>query len=487
MFSKTIRTKAERIALMAQVRDTVDPRNGLALFTRLAFLERKGYRWVNNYHHDMIFAALMRVYRGETKRLILNIPPRYSKTEIAVVNFIAWCMGMAPDAEFIHTSYSGTLASNNASQVRDLVRTPLFNLCFPKTHISESSSAKSDWRTTEGGVVYAQGSGGSITGFGAGKLRSGFGGAIVIDDPHKADEATSDTMRKNVITWFGNTLESRKNDPKNTPIILIMQRLHEDDLSGFLLAGGNGEKWEHVNIPAIDTQGNALWPVKHSIEELRTMERTNPYVFAGQYMQRPAPLGGGIFKEAWWRYYSMLPKAKRIIQSWDTSFKAKEQNDYSVCTTWAECEAGYYIIDRFKAKMEYPELKRTAVNLAAIHKPNAILVEDKASGQSLIQELRRDTKLPVVAIQVDSDKVSRAHAVTPLIESGRVFLPEQADWLLDYIAQLGTFPNAAHDDDVDSTTQALNYFARGGGSTGLLDYYAEEARKMREAQNGTAN
>ena len=217
------------------------------------------------------------------------------------------------------------------------------------------------------------------------------------------------------------------------------------------------------------------------------MERTNPYVFAGQYMQRPAPLGGGIFKEAWWRYYSALPKVKRIIQSWDTSFKVKEQNDYSVCTTWAECDAGYYLIDRFKDKMEYPELKRTAINLANTHKPNAILVEDKASGQSLIQELRRDTKLPVVAIQVDSDKVSRAHATTPLIESGRVFLPEEAPWLLDYIAQLGTFPNAAHDDDVDSTTQALNYFARGGGSTGLLDYYAEEARKMREQQNGTAN
>jgi predicted phage terminase large subunit-like protein len=200
-------------------------------------------------------------------------------------------------------------------------------------------------------------------------------------------------------------------------------------------------------------------------------------------MQRPAPMGGGIFKTEWWQYYRELPKTKRIVQSWDTAFKKGADADYSVCTTWADCADGYYLIDLYKAKVEFPDLKRAAANLYAKYKPHAVLVEDKASGQSLIQELKRETNIPIVAIKVDSDKVSRAYAVTPLIESGRVYLPQQATWLLDYIHSLATFPNAARDDDVDSTTQGLNYLARGGGKTGLLDYYAEEVRKMREAEN----
>lgn len=457
----------------------VEAREDLYFFSRYMFRHRKGFKWRENWHHQMICDALMRVYRGETKRLIINIPPRYSKTELAVVNFIAWAMGKAPDAEFIHTSYSGTLAVNNSGLAKMMVESVEYQAIFPDTRIRSDSTSKGDWRTTKGGVCYATGSGGTITGFGAGKMRPGFGGAIILDDPHKADEAHSDTMRKNVIEWFGNTLESRTNSP-DTPIILIMQRLHEEDLAGFLLAGKNGETWEHLCIPAINDAGEALWPFKHAIDDLRRMELANPYVFAGQYMQAPAPRGGGIFKRDWWRYYTMPPAFKRVIQSWDTAFKAKEGDDYSVCTTWGEADTGYYLLDVFKQRVEFPELKRAAENLYSKYKPHAMLIEDKASGQSLIQELRRQTALPIIAIKVDSDKVSRAYAVTPLIESGRVFLPENAPWLLDYVHSLATFPNGAHDDDVDSTTQALNYLARGGGKTGLLDYYAEEVRKMKE-------
>jgi predicted phage terminase large subunit-like protein len=459
----------------------MEAREDLYFYSRYMFRHRKGFKWKHNWHHKVICDALMRVFRGECKRLIINIPPRYSKTELAVINFMSWSLGHNPDAEFIHTSYSGTLAVNNSFMTKLMVQDEHYQQIFPNVVLRQDSKSKNDWRTTEGGVIYAAGAGATITGFGAGKMRPGFGGAIIIDDPHKADEATSDTIRGNVLDWFGNTLESRTNHP-DTPIILIMQRLHEEDLSGFLLAGGNGEDWEVLNIPAIQEDDTALWDFKHSREDLERMQKANPYVFAGQYMQRPAPLGGGIFKESWWRYYMGLPVFKRIIQSWDTAFKKQEHNDFSVCTTWGETDTGYYLINRHKAKQEYPELKRTAINLAEMYKPHVILVEDKASGQTLIQELRRETRMPIVAIQVDSDKVSRAHAVTPLIESGRVYLPEKADWLLDYISNMGTFPNAAHDDDVDSTTQALNYMARGGGSTGLLDYYAEEARKMKEAR-----
>jgi predicted phage terminase large subunit-like protein len=457
-----------------------DCRSDLLKFTEVMFKARKGVSIKRNWHQDEICNALERVVIGQSKRLIINVPPRSGKTEFAVINFIAWCMGNWPDSEFIHASYSNRLATNNTFNARTVMQHEVYAEIFGTPKIRNDSNAKDEFRTEQGGVVYATGNNGSITGYGAGKMRSLFGGLILIDDPHKAGEANSDVMRQNVIDWFSTTMESRKNNP-DTPIIIIMQRLHENDLSGFLLGGGNGEKWDHINIPAIN-DGVSFWPEQFPIDDLRRMEASDSYRFAGQYMQQPAPIGGGIFKTDWWKYYRVLPAVKRIIQSWDTAFQVKTSSDYTVCTTWAECQNGYYLIDLFKQKLEFPELKRAAVSLHEKHKPHAVLVEDKASGQSLLQELRRDTKIPLVAIKVDTDKISRAFAVTPLIESGRVYIPEGAPWLPEFIANLGMFPNAAHDDDVDSVTQALNYLARGGGSTGLLDYYRSEVEKMREAR-----
>ncbi len=451
----------------------------LYFFARYAFLQSTGNRWSRNWHHQRICDALMRVYRGECMRLIINIPPRYSKTELAVVNFIAWCLAKQPDCEFIHSSYSARLAANNTSRVRDLVSSEWFQNLFD-TRLDPNTSAKDHWTTSDSGVVYAAGAGGTITGFGAGKLRPGFGGAIILDDPHKADEANSTTMRQNVINWYGNTIKSRVNSP-DTPIIVIMQRLHESDLCGWLLQGGSGELWEHLCIPVLDVDDQPLWPSKHDREALRQMETSGSYVFAGQYMQRPAPLGGGIFKDSWWRYYDpkALPKVKRLVHSWDTAFKTADHNDPSSGTVWAECEHGYYLLDRINERLEYPGLKRRVRQLNDKWKATAILVEDKASGQSLIQDLKTPepgkVRLPVIPVKVDTDKVTRAFAVTPLVESGQVFLPEGEPWVLDYVAQLGQFPNAAHDDDVDSTTQALNWLSHGKSTTGLIDYYKQVA------------
>jgi hypothetical protein len=308
------------------------------------------------------------------------------------------------------------------------MQTSWYRTIFPDVRLRRDKRANGDWRTTKGGVMFATGAGGTITGFGAGKLREDgdarFGGAIIIDDPHKAAEATSDTIRRGVIDWFRNTLESRANTP-DTPIILIMQRLHEEDLAGWLLAGGNGETWEQLCIPAIGEDGKALWPRKHNLAALERMRAAKPYEFAGQYMQNPAPIGGGIFKIDWWRYFQpgALPPVKRIVQSWDTAFKTRTANDYSVCTTWAETERGFYLVDLWKQKAEFPELKRMVVSKAAQRWDgqcaHAVLVEDKASGQSLIQELRRDTLLPIIPVKVDSDKISSAFAATPLIQTGR--------------------------------------------------------------------
>jgi predicted phage terminase large subunit-like protein len=452
-------------------------RSSLYWFCRHSFQKQRGYRWQGNAHHATICAKLEDVFHGRCRRLIINMPPRYSKTEIAVVSFITWAMGRAPDSEFIHASYAARLAESNAARARDVMWTRWYRELFPRVRIDPRKRAAGDWRTTAGGVVFATGAGGTITGFGAGKMRADsdqtFGGAIIIDDPHKAAEATSDTIRHNVIDWFRNTLESRVNAP-GTPIILIMQRLHEEDLAGWLLAGGNGETWEHLCIPVLNEAGEPLWPRKHDLAAIERMRTAKPYEFAGQYMQRPAPIGGGIFKIDWWRFFAVdaLPPPRRIVQSWDTAFKTNTTNDYSVCTTWAETERGFYLLDLWKQKAEFPELKRMVASKAAQQwggqRVNAVLVEDKASGQSLVQELRRDTMLPIIPVKVDSDKISRAFAVTALIQSGRVFLPEGADWVADYVASHAAFPNGTHDDDVDSTTQALIYLARGSGLEGWL-------------------
>ena len=193
-------------------------------------------------------------------------------------------------------------------------------------------------------------------------------------------------------------------------------------------------------------------------------------VWNALFQQRPSAMEGTIFKREWWQFYRETPTFKRIIQSWDTAFKKGEDNDFSVCTTWGEAVNGFYLIDRWSQKVEFPELSRAVKAQNEKHKPNVILIEDKASGQSIIQALKKESSLTILAIKVDTDKVSRANAVTPTIEAGKVFLPENASWQADYMDVMATFPNGAHDDDVDSTTQALKYLRFGGGATGMLDH-----------------
>ncbi|HSV47456.1 MAG TPA: terminase, partial [Ramlibacter sp.] len=287
------------------------------------------------------------------------------------MNFIAWALGKVPDSEFIHLSYSGTLAVGNTAQAKALVESDTYREVFPEAVVSSHTKAKGDWHTTAGGVVYAQGAGGTITGFGAGKMRPGFGGAIIIDDPHKADEARSKVMREGVIEWFRTTVESRRNDPKNTPIIVIMQRLHEADLSGWLLGdepgvkpGGNGEVWEHLNIPAISDDGQALWPAKHTIEQLRVMERASPYVFAGQYGQRPAPLDGGLFKPDQLVTVDAIPAGVvRWVRGWD--FAGSTDGDYTAGGKLGQLADGRFIIAGMARLREGPDARDKALRNTA--------------------------------------------------------------------------------------------------------------------------
>lgn len=441
---------AERIA---------DCRVNLLSFASEMFKARKGSEFISNWHHIEICNMLERVVLGDIRRLIINVPPRYSKTELAVVNFISWCMGNFTDCEFIHASYSKRLATNNTWNARTVMTHERYAEIFEPPIFMSDSNAKDEYRTAQGGCVYATGSDGTITGYGAGKMRNYFAGAIIVDDPHKAGEATSDIMRQNVIDWFSTTLESRTNSP-DTPIIVIMQRLHQEDLSGWLLSGGNGEHWDLLKIPAINEDGSPLWGFKHDIPALDRLKNANPYVFAGQYMQEPAPKEGGMIKLHWFAQsrFKTLPAASiRIVQSWDTAFKTKEINDPTVCTTWLEAITGYYLIECFVFRGDYPAVKRNIKSKYAEFTPDAVLIEDKASGQSLIQDLRQETGIPIIAIMPVGDKETRMYAASSLIESGRVWLPESAPWLPAYEAELLMFPMAKHDDQVDSTSQFLNW------------------------------
>jgi predicted phage terminase large subunit-like protein len=227
-----------------------------------------------------------------------------------------------------------------------------------------------------------------------------------------------------------------------------------------------GDQWKVVNLPALAEgedelgrkEGEALWPAWYDETGLaRIRNAIGSYDWEALYMQRPVAQAGNIFKREWWQWYKTPGKYDLVVQSWDTAHKANEENDYSVCTTWGLTGNIIHLVDRFKAQLEFPELKRAAATLALRFRADAVLIEDKSSGQSLIQELRLESGLPVLAVKVDRDKVSRAHAVTPLIEGGRVYLPEWASWVEDYIATMAAFPKGKNDDDVDSTTQALNY------------------------------
>lgn len=430
-------------------------------FTKVMFKARKGSELKENWHQKAICDALERVVIGKTSRLIINIPPRSGKTELAVVNFIAWCMGNFPESEFIHASYSKRLATNNTYQARSVMQNEVYAQIFGPPKFQDDSNAKDEFRTSSGGIVYATGADGSITGFGAGGMGDQFKGAIIIDDPHKAGEANSDTMRQNVIDWFSTTMESRKNNP-NTPIIIIMQRLHENDLSGFLLAGGNGEKWEHLNIPAV-VDDESFWPEQFPLDDLKRLEASNAYRFAGQYMQNPAPIGGGIFKDEWWQYYRALPQIKYRMIYADTALKTKEQNDYSVFQCWgAGTDGKIYLLDMVRGKWEAPQLLTTARAFWDKHKAvegmgalRQFKPEDKASGTGLIQQLKQ-SGVPVVGIQRSIDKVTRAMDAAPQIQVGNVCLPESAPWLSDLLTEATQFPNGAHDDCLDPLMDAVD-------------------------------
>jgi predicted phage terminase large subunit-like protein len=374
--------------------------------------------------------------------------------------FIAYGLSINPASKFIHLSYSDDLALDNSSQTKEYIESDSFQSLW-QMQLKKDAQGKKKWFNAEGGGVYATASGGAITGFGAGITDSKmFSGAIIIDDPLKPDDAHSETKRKAVNERYNGTIRSRVND-RNTPIIVIMQRLHEDDLSGFLLAGGSGEEWEHLCLPALDKDNIPLWEQKHTFKELEQIRQANRYNFAGQYMQIPAPEEGGEWKKDWFKIIDKqdLPPAIEWEMFIDGAYTKDTKNDPTGIQIGAKIGNNYVIYSSIDKYLEMPELiKFIPAHISALGiKVKMIYVEPKASGKSIKQLIQSQTKLNIAEIKsnfVSVSKIERARTTAPYIESERVILVRGA-WNESYLHQVAMFPNAKHDEHIDLTAYGV--------------------------------
>jgi predicted phage terminase large subunit-like protein len=457
-------------------------RHDLATFAGRCFQELNPQTCLAvNWHLEIIAAKLTAVRQGKIRRLIINLPPRHLKSLMASIAFPAWCLGHDPTVPILCVSYAQDLADKLARDCRGVMMSPWYRRIFP-TRLAPHRQAVQEFITTRQGYRLATSTGGVLTGRGA--------DIILIDDPLKPEEALSDTQRRSGNEWYDHTLYSRLNDKRHGAIVIIMQRLHEDDLVGHVLAQ---EPWEVLSFPAIAEadevheietilgtrrfrrrQGEALHPEREPLEVLDRIRGTiGEYHFAGQYQQSPAPLGGGLVKLEWFKRYRQdeLPERfDRIVQSWDTANKATELSDFSVCTTWGAKGKELFLLNVFRRKLEYPALKRAVREQQSLFDANVVLIEDKASGTQLIQELIADGCHGVTRYQPSTDKVMRLYAQTALIENGFVRIPEAASWLAEYLHELTVFPKGKHDDQADSTAQFLGWYKKPGKDQGYIDW-----------------
>ena len=358
----------------------------LLFFTRYFFKNRNNNKFVINQHHKVICDALMRVYNGECQRLIINIAPRYGKTEIAVKNFIAFSLANNPKAKFIHLSYADDLALDNSETIREMVKSEEYQELFPEVQIKGQTDSKKKWYTTSEGGVYATASGGQVTGFGAGSvIKTGqFDGAIIIDDPIKPDDADSATVRDKINNKFDSTIKNRVNS-RDTPIIIIMQRLHEQDLCGYVLDNDDRE-WEVVKMPCIYNENNeekALWPYKHTLEELKKMQISNEVVFDRQYMQNPQPLKGQMYSNL--QEYQDLPQGEAVMYC-DT---ADTGEDYLCAITGVKTNTSLYITDVVYTKEPQEITESLVAQLIINNKVNRAIIESNNGGRGFARSVQR--------------------------------------------------------------------------------------------------
>lgn len=434
--------------------------------------------YLDSWYIDLICEAMMDIYEGKQTRLIVNVPPRYMKSIICSIAFPAFILGHNPKAGVICVSYNDTLAEKLALDCRKIMESEWYKELFPGTRISKNKKSIADFETTAGGGRFSTSVGGTLTGRG--------GDYLLIDDPVKPTDALSETVRTKVNEWFGNTLYSRLNNKHTGKIVVIMQRLHDDDLTGYLLS--SDESYRHICLPAIAEcdeewrignkivvrkKGEALHPERESLDMLRqAREQMGEYTFAGQYQQNPAPLDGGIIKASWLKCYNKEElfksiaegtiKLKSLVFSWDTACKVAEHNDYSVCiVALVDTAHRYYIIDVYRERLEFPSLITQVLKLYEKYKNMfkatiRILIEEHSSGISLIQSLKKEKVYRIIGVKPEHDKATRLMAVSHFIENGSCLFPDDnPDWWETLRHELLRFPNGKYDDQCDALSQLL--------------------------------
>lgn len=460
--------------------------------------------------HKQIAKSLTELMLGTMERpnLMILMPPRCAKTDLGVRTFIPWALSYYPDSEFITSSYGADLAIDSTVDIRKTLASEWYRSMVSSdwgAHLEmrgEQAGGRQDFfLTEEGGSVKAIGRGGGITGFGAGKLREHFGGCIIMDDMLKAQEARSAAARKEAVSYYTGTLKTRRNrnDAPKTPMVLIMQRLHPEDLAGYILREERDE-WSVLQIEA-HNETETCWPGRIGMAEMLAMKTAQPDDYWAQYMQNPKAGTSTILKREYWKYWKDITKVEKSmtlkIITADTAFKTADVNDWSVFQCWGLSSGGMFLIDQVRKRLEFPELMKTAKEFWTKHSTRTSIhvtpatefwVEDKASGQSLVQTLRKEgisargwspdesmkaTRATVaVSVMATKDKVGRANQCTMPLSAGRVFIPDpnmpEYAWVEGFIAEHESFTtddSHLYDDQVDTFTEAcLIWQSRGGGS-----------------------
>jgi len=433
----------------------------------MPFVRQMWSAFIPGQHHQIMADAFERVAKGDLKRLIINMPPRHTKSEFASYLFPAWFLGLYPEKKIIQTAHTAELAVGFGRKVRNLVNTPDYQEVFP-TKLSTDSKAAGRWNTDKGGDYFAIGVGGAVTGKGA--------DVLIIDDPHSEQEAMqgNPAVYDRVYEWYSSGPRQRLQPGGG--IIIVMTRWSKKDLTGQILnsaAKKELEEWEVIELPALLPSGKPLWAQFWKQEELEAIKAELPVgKWEAQYQQNPTSEEGAIIKRDDWQVWEheRPPECEYIIQAWDTAFEKSTRADYSACTTWGifyrEVDgvevANIIVLDAYKERLEFPELKKQAYDMWKDWNPDTLLVEKKASGAPLIYELRR-MGIPVSEYTPSkgSDKIARVNAVSDLFASGMVWRPEKK-WADELVEEVASFPNGDHDDLVDSTTLALMRFRQGG-------------------------
>lgn len=437
-------------------------RHDFGLFLRFAFAEIGGERpYQHNWHIDAVIHKLDCIRTGKSRRLIVNVPPRHLKSVAITIAWVAWMLGNDPSRRFMCISYGLDLAEEHALSCLRMIESDWYKRAFPRLKLIRKAAL--NFKTSMGGGRLSTSLAGASTGFGADH--------IILDDPMKAADATSENARESVKNTFYDALRSRLEDQERGSIILVAQRLHDDDLSGALLRTGN---WDHLKLSAIATHdqripltrnrfhmrrtGHALHPARLSLAELLLMRAEAPFVFESQWQNDPVPRVGSFVQPEWFGSYEDPPTGGIVVMSVDTAVKKTVRNDWSVLIVARYYQRRFYILDVLRKRMTFFELEKAVVDMCALHKVTRLLIEDASSGQSLIQNLRemKAAALPLpIPVRATIDKTTRFEAQSTKIEAGSVVLPQAAPWKAEFMSELTKFPNGRHDDQVDALAHLL--------------------------------